>query len=95
MCGETERRTRRGKWEDSAGRGLALVVKHAHRTVALVVGHPGPVGAVHGDLQVVGSEPVSVRVRVGEETTLHKDTGGLALLRQSSLNLLGNLLQSN
>lgn len=50
-----------------------LVVKHAHWTIPLVVGHPGPEGAVHGDLQVVGAEPVAVCIWVGEETTLDKE----------------------
>lgn len=51
--------------------GLTLVVGGAHRTITLVVGHAGPVGAVDGELQVVGSQPVPVCVGVGEETTLH------------------------
>lgn len=50
-----------------------MVVKHAHRTIALVVGHAGPEGAVDRELQVVGSQTVSMRVWVGEEATLERD----------------------
>lgn len=61
---------------------FTLVVRHAHGTIALVVGNTSPEGAVDGDLQVVGSQPMSMRVRVGEEATLgrskaeHDDTAG-------------------
>lgn len=50
-----------------------MVVKHAHWTIALVVGHAGPEGAVDRELQVVGSQAVSMRVWVGEEATLKRD----------------------
>lgn len=49
-----------------------LVVRHAHGTITLVVGHAGPEGTVDRNLQVVGSQPVSMCVRIGEETTLEK-----------------------
>lgn len=49
-----------------------LVVRHAHRTIALVVGHAGSVGAVDWDLQIVGSQSVSMRVGIREETALKK-----------------------
>lgn len=52
--------------------GPTLVVRNAHGAISLVVGHPRPEGAVDRDLQVVGPQPVSVCVRVGEETTLHQ-----------------------
>lgn len=55
---------------------LTLVVKHTHGTVTLVVGHAGPEGTVDWELQVVGSQPVSMCVWVGEETSLHKDMRG-------------------
>ena len=55
--------------------GLTLVVRHTHWAVTLVVGHTCPEGTVDGDLQVVGSQPMSVCVWVREETTLERDMG--------------------
>lgn len=47
-----------------------LVAVGAHRTVTDHVRYAGTVGAVDGDLLVVGSESMSVGVGVGEETSL-------------------------
>lgn len=47
-------------------RGIALVVNR-HKSISLVALHFE--GTVHGDLKVVGSQTVSLRVTVGEEAT--------------------------
>lgn len=46
--------------------GAGLVVGVAGGAVALVVGHSSAVGAVHGDLQVVGAETMAMGVGVRE-----------------------------
>ena len=53
---------------------VTLVVRHAHRTIALVVGYAGSVRAVDWDVEIVGSQPVSMRVRIREETALKNNT---------------------
>lgn len=50
---------------------LTLVVGHAHRTIALVVGYTGSVRAVDWDMEIVGSQSVSMCVRIREETALN------------------------
>lgn len=52
-----------------------LVAVHAHGPVALVVAHAGVEGTVDGDLLVIGTEAVPVRVCVGEEPTLRGKGG--------------------
>ena len=52
---------------------VGLVVVDAHGAVALVVFDARAVGAVDGDLVVVGSQPVAVGVRVREKATLQTD----------------------
>lgn len=47
-----------------------LVVGEGLRSVTLVVGYTCPIGTVHWYLQVVGSQPVAVRVWVAEKSTL-------------------------
>jgi len=54
--------------------GTGLVVGEAHGAVALVVADGVAVGAVDGQLQVVGPQPVTVGVGVREQTTLPKYT---------------------
>lgn len=51
-----------------------MVVRHAHRTIALVVGYTGSVRAVDWDLEIVGSQSVSMCVRIREETALKNET---------------------
>lgn len=48
----------------------SLVTVDVHGTITLVVGDSSSVGAVDGDLVVVGTESVSVGIRIREETTL-------------------------
>mmetsp|Transcript_62316 Transcript_62316/g.140941 ORF Transcript_62316/g.140941 Transcript_62316/m.140941 type:complete len:378 (-) Transcript_62316:513-1646(-) len=56
----------------------AAVGPDLHGPVALVIGHLGGEGLVHGDLLVVGAQPVAVGVRVREEAGLeHLVRGGL------------------
>lgn len=48
----------------------SLVTVDGHGTITLVVGDSSSVGAVDGDLVVVGTESVSVGVGIREETAL-------------------------
>lgn len=50
--------------------GARLIPVHAHGPVALVVADAGVERAVDGDLLVVGTQAVPVRVRVREQATL-------------------------
>lgn len=65
-----------------------MVVGRAHRAVTLVVGHAGPVGAVDGDVQVVGAQSVPMSVRVGEEATLGVDRGRRDTQRRRSTRMI-------
>lgn len=71
---------------DGATQGVGLIVGggtevsvHAHGTVTDVVGaHASAVGAVNGDLVVVGAQTVTMGVRVVQQTALeHLVVGGL------------------
>lgn len=70
----------------------SLVVEHAHGPVSLVVGHTGPEGAVDGQLQVVGSQPVAVCVWVGEQTPLQHLVGAGLDARGHIAGVKGQLL---
>ncbi len=54
-----------------------LVSVDAHGAVPLVISGSSGVGTVHGDLVIVGAQSVTVSVRVGVQSTLQRDGGGL------------------
>ena len=60
---------------------LTLVIVEGLWSVSLVVVSPGVERTVNGDLLVVGSQTVTVGVRVGEQTTLsHTQHRGVIIM---------------
>lgn len=54
-----------------------LIVRNTHRPIPLVIGHASSEGAVHRDLQIVGSQAVSVSVGIRKKTTLQHSAQAL------------------
>jgi len=51
-------------------RSSSLVSVYPHGAIALIVSNSGPVGAVNGNLLIVGAESVAVGIRVREQSAL-------------------------
>ena len=66
---------------------LTLIAVDVHGPVSLVVFDAGGVGTVDRNLVVVGTKPVTVRVRVGKQTPLWSH-GEIKTLSQMQFNSL-------